>query len=237
VLEVRHEGQEGRRMNSLKQDARLLGLLKRLHAESEGQMPALMDYFRQHGGASVGGTDRQIEAGRAFWRDKLVALEPAKAEFCYALCRAIKAKRIVEAGTSFGVSTLYLAAAVRDNGGGIVIATEYEANKARAARAHWAEVGLSEFVDLREGDLRETLSQLEGPIDFLLIDIWTPMARPAIALVAPHMRSGGVVIADNTSTFREPYADYLAFLADPRNEFSTSTLPFEGGLEISVKTG
>jgi predicted O-methyltransferase YrrM len=224
-------------MNSLKQDTRLAKLLRRLHAESESQMPALMDYFRQHGGDSVGGTDQQIEAGRPFWRDKLVALEPVKAEFCYTLCRAMKAQRIVEAGTSFGVSTLYLVAAVRDNGGGTVIATEYEVDKARAARAHWADAGLDEFIDLREGDLRETLQRLEGPIDFLLVDIWTPMARPAIALVAPHMRPGGVVIADNTSMFRDSYGDYLAFLADPANGFSTSTLPFEGGLEMSVKTG
>jgi predicted O-methyltransferase YrrM len=224
-------------MNSLKGDARLAGLLKRLHAESDGQMPALMDYFRQHGGDSVGGTDGQIEAGRPFWRDKLVALESPKAEFCYALCRAMKAKRIIEAGTSFGVSTLYLAAAVRDNGGGTVIATEYEADKVRAARRHWADVGLSKFIELREGDLRETLTQLEGPIDFLLLDIWTPMARPAITLVAPHMRPGAVVIADNTLTFREGYRDYLDFLADPINGFSTNTLPFEGGLEMSVKTG
>ena len=90
---------------------------------------------------------------------------------------ALGARRIVEAGTSFGVSTLYLAAAVRDNGGGIVIATEYETAKAKIARGHFAEAGLSECVDLREGDLRETLKTLEGPIDFMLTDIWTPLAR------------------------------------------------------------
>ena len=62
----------------------------------------------------------------AFYADKLVALEEPKAEFCYGLCRAIGARRIVELGTSFGVSTLYLAAAVRDNGGGVVVGTEHE---------------------------------------------------------------------------------------------------------------
>jgi predicted O-methyltransferase YrrM len=224
-------------MNSLTEDPGLKYLLNRLHAESDKQMPVLMDHFREHGGYSIGGSEQQIRAGRDFWRDKLVALEPAKAEFCYLLCRAMSVKRIVEAGTSFGVSTLYLAAAVRDNGGGSVIATEYEAEKAQAARTHWAEAGLDAFIDLRVGDLREALRTLEGPIDFMLMDIWTPMARPAIALVAPHMRAGAVVIADNTTTFREPYGDYLAFLADPANGFSTRTLPFEGGLEMSVKTG
>jgi predicted O-methyltransferase YrrM len=224
-------------MNSLTEDTGLRFLLNRLHVKSDKQTPMLVDHFREHGGHRIGGSEEQIRTDRDFWRDKWVALEPAKAEFCYLLCRAMNVKRIVEAGTSFGVSTLYLAAAVRDNGGGRVIATEYEAQKAQAARTHWAEAGLDTYIDLRVGDLRETLKTLEGPIDFMLMDIWTPMARPAITLVAPHMRAGAVVITDNTTAFREPYREYLAFLADPVNGFSSCTLPFEGGLEMSVKTG
>src|SRR5207245_20585 len=132
---------------------------------------------------------------KAFRSDKLVALDRNKAEFCYQLCRASNARRIVEAGTSYGVSTLYLAAAVRDNvratgGDGVVIGTEYEPTKAAAARAHFDEAGLSRFIDLREGDLRETLKQIEGPVDFMLVDIWIAMARPALDLVAPPLRPG-----------------------------------------------
>jgi predicted O-methyltransferase YrrM len=224
-------------MNSLKEDGRLRDLLDSLHRQSESQMPVLMEFFQQHGGSSLSGTAEEVQAGRPFWRDKMVALDATKAEFCYMLCRAMNAKRIVEAGTSFGVSTLYLAAALRDNGGGTVTATENEPEKARAARAHWAEVGLSGFINLREGDLRETLKTLEGPVDFMLVDIWTPMARPALEVVAPHMRPGTIVIADNTAMFRDAYADYFAFLEDPANQFTTKTLPFEGGLEMSVKIG
>ena len=113
---------------------------------------------------------------KTFRSDKLVALDRTKAEFCYQLCRANNARRIVEAGTSYGVSTLYLAAAVRDNvraagGNGVVIGTEYEPNKACAARAHFEQAGLSRFIDLGEGDLRETLRQIDGPVDFMLVDI------------------------------------------------------------------
>jgi predicted O-methyltransferase YrrM len=143
-------------------------------------------------------------------------------------------------GTSYGVSTLYLAAAVRDNidaggGSGVVIGTEYEAEKARAARAHFDEAGLGGFVDLREGDLRETLRQIEGPIDFVLFDVWLPMARPALELVAPHLRPGAVVICDNTEIDRREYSDYFAFINDPAKGFRTMTLPFSGGLEMSVR--
>jgi predicted O-methyltransferase YrrM len=224
-------------MNSLDTDPALKNLLERLHMQSEAQTPALMAFVQDHGFRSVSGTDADVAKGRAFWADKMVALEPIKARFCYSLCRALNAKRIVECGTSFGVSTLYLAAAVCDNGGGTVIATEYEPAKAAIARAHFAQAGLSEVVDLREGDLRETLKRIEGPVDFLLMDIWTPLARPAIELVGPHLRKGAVVIADNTDTYRIAYGEYFAYINDPANGFSTMTLPFDGGLEMSVKTG
>ena len=145
-----------------------------------------------------------------------------------------------EAGTSFGVSTLFLAAAVRDNlrtdgGEGVVIGTEYEPEKAKAARANFLEAGLAELIDLREGDLRQTLSGVSAPIDFMLIDIWTPMARPALELIAPRLRAGAVVIADNTSQFRDAYRDYFEFINDPVNGLRTMTLPFDGGLEFTVR--
>jgi len=224
-------------LNSLAKDERLRAMLSRLHAQSDAQTEALVSFLRTNGTGSVAGSAREVEAGRAFWRDKLVAFEPDKAQFCYGLIRAIGGTRVVEAGTSFGVSTLYLAAAIRDNGGGVVIATEYEPKKAQIARSNFREAGLSEFIDLREGDLRQTLKQVEGPIDFMLVDIWTPLAEPSLALVAPRMRRGAIVIADNTNTYRKAYADYFAFLAAPANGFSTVTLPFDGGLEMSVKLG
>jgi len=67
------------------------------------------------------------------------------------------------------------------------------------------------------------------------MDIWTPMARPAIERVAPHLRPGAVVICDNTNPFREAYADYFEFVSDPANRLRTMTLPFSGGLEFTVK--
>jgi predicted O-methyltransferase YrrM len=94
---------------------------------------------------------------------------------------------------------------------------------------------LSQYIELREGDLRETLKDLNGPVDFLLVDVWIAMARPALALVAPRLRSGAIVICDNTKQFRNEYADYFAIINDPANGFRTMTLPFDGGLELSVR--
>jgi predicted O-methyltransferase YrrM len=223
---------------SVLHDPRLERLLTRLHDKSDQQLKAMHAYYAAREKHDTAPQDNDAAGIKEFLSDKLVALDRDKAEFCYQLCRANNARCIVEIGTSFGVSTLYLAAAVRDNlrggGDGVVIGTEYEPEKAKAARGHFDEAGLSRLIDLREGDLRETLKQVEGPVDFMLVDIWIPMARPAIERVAPHLRPGAIVICDNTERYRSDYSDYFAFLNDPANGFRTMTLPFDGGLELSV---
>jgi predicted O-methyltransferase YrrM len=229
--------------NSVRLDARVESLLDRLYEQHTAQGSSMAAYYAERAAGRSPNENWFDDRIHAFLRDKLVALDRPKAEFCYMTCRALRALRIVEVGTSYGVSTLFLASAVRDNAASqeaktetpSVIATEHEAEKAKIARSHFAEAGLSHLIDLREGDLRQTLIGLEGPIDFALIDIWTAMARPALELVAPRLRTGGVVICDNTQHFRDAYQDYFAFVHDPRNGLRTMTLPFEGGLEFTVK--
>ena len=214
-------------------------LLDRLHTASDAQAKAIREHYAERDRATTRAPEEQATLTKTFLSDKLYALDRDKAEFCYQLCRAVDARRIVEIGTSYGVSTLYLAAAVRDNiragGGGVVIGTECEPEKARTARMHFNEADLSSVIDLREGDLRDTLRNIDGPIDFVLVDIWIPMSRPALELVAPHLRPNAVVICDNTERGRLAYADYFAFINDPAQRFRTMTLPFNGGLEMSVR--
>lgn len=224
---------------SVLHDPELERLLTPLHATSDTQLAEMRAYYEARDKLPALSPKDDKARTRDYLADKLVALDRDKAEFCYQLCRANNARRVVEIGSSFGVSTLYLAAAVRDNacssGEGVVIGTEYEPAKAVAARANFAQAGLSRFIDLREGDLRETFKTIEGPVDFMLVDIWTPMARPALELVTPHLRAGAIVICDNTTDYRGDYADYFAFINDPANRFRTMTLPFDGGLEMSVR--
>ncbi|KAG5743631.1 hypothetical protein H9Q72_007381 [Fusarium xylarioides] len=175
--------------------------------------------------------------------DKFVALDPDKCAYVYLLLRSMKARFVVEAGTSFGVSTIYLALAVSQNAGsqpGRVIATENEPTKAVKARKYWSQAGddIEKFIELREGDLRETLkTDLPEQVDFLLLDIWTPLALPTLKLVKPRMKPGATVVADNTEAAKAGYKDLMAYLEDTTNGFKLTTLPYSGGLLIAVYLG
>ncbi|CAJ0548835.1 Ff.00g024480.m01.CDS01 [Fusarium sp. VM40] len=175
--------------------------------------------------------------------DKFVALDPDKCAFVYLLLRSMKARFVVEAGTSFGVSTIYLALAVAQNAGsgsGRVIATENEPAKADRARKHWSQAGddIQKFIELREGDLRETLrTDLPEQVDFLLLDIWTPLALPTLKLVQPRMKQGATVVVDNTEAAKAGYKDLIAYLDETVNGFKMSTVPYSGGLLVAVYMG
>jgi len=162
------------------------------------------------------------------------SIHPDQGELIYLLCRALNACRVVDFATSVGFSTLYLAAAVRDNGGGRVIGAEIVPAKIATARQNLAAAGLSDFVEIRAGDARATLRDLGGPIDFALIDGWPGGQGPSLSLevmriVTPQLRPGALVLNDNAES------DYLAFVRDPANGFRSMSLPLKGGTELSVK--
>jgi len=162
------------------------------------------------------------------------SIVPEQGDLIYLLCRGMRATRVVEFATSVGMSTLYFAAAMRDNGGGKVIGSELVPAKVAAARGNLAAAGLADFADIREGDARETLRDLGGPVDFALIDGWPlpqgpSLAREVIEIVAPQLRVGGYVMNDNA----EP--DFLDFIRDSANGFLSLTLPIKGGTELCVK--
>ncbi len=162
------------------------------------------------------------------------SIYPEQGDLIYLLCRAQRATRVVEFATSLGFSTLYFAAAVRDNGGGIVIGSELVPQKVQAARRNLADAGLADYAQIRQGDARETLRDLGGPADFVLIDGWPGDDGPSLALqvmriVAPQVRTGGLVMNDNAED------DYLEYVRNPANGFRSLSLPLKGGTELSVK--
>jgi predicted O-methyltransferase YrrM len=152
----------------------------------------------------------------------------------YALVRAVKPAAVVEFGTSFGISTLHLAAAVRDNGTGRVITTELSAAKARAARETFAATGLGDVITLLEGDARETLADLGVSPGLVLLDGWKDLCLPVLHLLEPRLAPGTLVVADDTGL--DSMQPYLKYVRAPGSGYENVAFPVEDGMEISCRT-
>lgn len=147
----------------------------------------------------------------------------------YMLVRSTKAKSVVEFGTSFGISTLHLAAALRDNGGGHLVTSEFEPSKVARARKNLEEGGLADLVEIREGDALTMLSRdLPASIDLLLLDGAKALYPDILKLVEAHLRPGALVLADNAETS----PDYVAHVRDSKSYLS---LPFAADVELSMR--
>ncbi|MXN53259.1 O-methyltransferase [Shinella sp. AETb1-6] len=148
----------------------------------------------------------------------------------YMLARSSRARSIVEFGTSFGISTLHLAAALRDNGGGRLITSEFEPSKVARARAHLTEGGVIDLVEIREGDALETLrTDLPETIDLLLLDGAKSLYPEILSLVESRLRPGALIIADNADFCPE----YLDRVRAPAAGYMS--LPFAEDVELSVR--
>jgi predicted O-methyltransferase YrrM len=168
--------------------------------------------------------------------DVYLAIEPAMGRFLYLAARSINARHIVEFGTSFGISTIYLAAAAQENGGR-VIGTELVPKKAERAQANLEEAGLADCVEIRLGDAIETLQDIDGPVDLLFLDGWKDLYLPVLEFMQPALRPGALVLADNIATFPEELAPYVARVSDPAGPFRSVVVPFESGLAYSLYEG
>jgi predicted O-methyltransferase YrrM len=161
-----------------------------------------------------------------------LAVSRQTAALLYMLARSLHARSIVEFGTSFGISTLHLAAALRDNGGGHLITSEFEPSKVAKAHDHLTAGGLIDLVDIREGDALQTLSvDLPDTIDLLLLDGAKSLYPDILDLVESRLKPGAIVIADNADFSPE----YLARVRSPVNGYMST--PFAGDVELSMRTG
>ncbi|MGB3126306.1 MAG: class I SAM-dependent methyltransferase, partial [Pseudomonas sp.] len=152
------------------------------------------------------------------------------ASLLYILARSTRARAIVEFGTSFGLSTLFLAAALRDNGGGVLIGSEFEPSKIALAREHFIEGGVSDLIEIREGDALVTLAtDLPEAVDLLLLDGAKTLYGDVLGLVEKHLRPGALVVADNTDYCPE----YLAHVRSPQNGYLS--VPFGDDIELSIR--
>ena len=165
-------------------------------------------------------------------KDQPLPVSRATGSLLYMLARSTGAHSIVEFGTSFGLSTLHLAAALRDNGaGGRLITSEFEPSKVQRARANLVAAGLDDLVEVREGDALQTLATgLPGAIDLVLLDGAKALYPEILALLEPRLRAGALVIADNADDSPE----YLERVRAGGGYLST---PFGDDVEVSMRLG
>ena len=142
-----------------------------------------------------------------------LSVSPEFGRFLYMCTRACKARRIVEFGSSMGISAIYMAAALRDMGGGVLIGTELEPGKAERARANVAAAGLADLVEFRVGDARETLKPgVGGDIDMVMLDGAFTLYLSVVTLLEPHLKPGAIIIGENAF---QPASGYIDHVRDP----------------------
>jgi predicted O-methyltransferase YrrM len=165
-------------------------------------------------------------------KNAALAVSPETGTLLYMLARSAGARTIIEFGTSFGISTLHLAAALRDNGGGRLITCEFEPSKAARARANLTAGGLIDLVEIREGDALETLSaDLPAAIDLVLLDGAKGLYPDILRLLEKHLQPGALIVADNADDSPE----YLARVRAPANGYLS--VPFAEDVELSMRAG
>lgn len=211
-------------------DPRVAGTLDRMFDLADRSEAALERILAGHSGDFTAMTPQEQADTAA---EIYMPIDAQGGRLLYSLIRAVRPRTVVEFGTSFGISTLYLAAAVRDNGTGRVVTTELSADKAAAARRTFADTGLDDVITLLEGDARETLADLGAPADFVLLDGWKDLCLPVLHLLEPRLAPGTLVVADDVELpDLRPYLDYVR---DPANGYQSITFPVADGMELSCR--
>jgi predicted O-methyltransferase YrrM len=208
-----------------------LAILARLHADADAVdrdvLPAARAAAAERGALS----DQEVSDVLA---DAYMPVAPAIGHLLTVLAAARRPGRIVEFGTSMGLSTIYLASALTDDEAPLV-ATELETAKVVAARRHIADAGMASRVELREGDALTTLAGFTDPISLLFLDGWKGLYLPVLKLLEPRLVHGALVIADDTDLLPHLCAPYVEYVRNEGNGYVTAPLNVDDGLEISVR--
>jgi len=190
-------------------DERIDAVLERLYAEDAAQRAA---------GLPSSQRTRNVERETGRWLALLV--------------RATNARELLEIGSSNGVSTIWLAAAARQNGGRVT-GTEILPERAAEANRNLGDAGLDAVAQVVAGEARATVASLPGPFDLVFIDAEKGDYVDHLETVVGQVRPGGLILADNVIS--HDLSAYQAMLRS-RRDVETVTVPIDRGVEFTVKT-
>jgi predicted O-methyltransferase YrrM len=206
--------------------------LARLHEQAAREDPPAVARVKAREaelGAKIYGRERaDLYAGAP------LAIKREVGELIYVLTVARRPALAVEFGASLGLSTIYLAAALRDLRAGRLITTELQPDKAAVAGDNLEQAGLSELVELRVGDALETLRELPARVELLFLDGWNDLYLDVLALLEPRLAEGALVLAD-LSPDDLNLDRYRAFVDAPEHGYATVTVPLDAGLVVSMR--
>ncbi|MEU8544120.1 class I SAM-dependent methyltransferase [Streptomyces sp. NPDC048717] len=213
-------------------DPAVRAVLNRLYAQAErGDKGAMRRAYDS--AAKLAAPPTPAEAS-SLCADALLPVDPHTGRLLYTLVRMLRPGLVVEFGTSFGTSTVQIAAGLRENGRGRLVTTELDASKVRKARENLAESGLDDLVDVREGDALELLRGFGEPVDLVLLDGWKELYLPVLDVLEPALAPGAVIVSDNLSMLPP---EYLERIRDRARGYVSLDLPLGDGIELTTWTG
>jgi predicted O-methyltransferase YrrM len=192
--------------------------------------------FAEYEARRIDERQRMSTPGAVRLDDLLLPVGPEVGAVLHALVLARRPARILELGTSYGYSTLFLADAARSVGARL-ITMEMADYKQAHARAKLTQAGLADAVDFRLGDAVAMIGADPGPFDFVLLDIWKDVYVPCLDAFHPKLAPEAIVVADNMvepATARDDVRRYRAAVQS-RSDLQTTLLPIGSGIELSVK--
>src|SRR6476661_6605176 len=218
-------------MTTTLQDPRVVAALDRMYAEATQQMSLLRNRQGELDYLASASSQERADALSAIY----MPVSPVGGRLLYSLVRATRATTIVEYGMSFGVSAIHLASAARDNGSGRVVTTELSAAKISAAKENSTETGLDDLISVLGGDALTTLANLEGPVDFVLLDGWKAEYLPVTKLLEPRLTPGALIVADNAEDADS--GAYLDYVRGPDNGYVSVNFPVRDidSMELSCR--
>ena len=209
-------------------------LLDRLFSAADRDDPATLQRARATM-AQLGKPPSDSERA-VLMREVYMPISPDVGRLLYVLARNRSAELIVEFGTSYGISGIHLAAALRDAGSGRLVTTEFDAIKAGRAAENFRSAGLADLIEIRVGDAFETLKAgIDGGIDLLLVDGWKPLYLPILKFLEPRLAPGAVIVADDLAIAPDALASYVGYVREPGNGYVSVEVPLGDRIEISVR--
>jgi predicted O-methyltransferase YrrM len=210
----------------------VIGVLDELHARALDEDPRAAERVRTRE-QTVG---HRLSAGERYelYGNAPLAISEEVGRLYYALVVSRAPRTIVEFGSSLGISTIYLAAGLRDCDGETLISTEILPEKAEAARENLRKAGLDGIVEIRVGDALETLRTIAAPVDMVVLDGRNDQYVSVLETVRPSLTRGGLVLADLNTDDPDLLA-YQDHVRDPGNGFFSLELPLDKGVELSAK--